>query len=350
MLDVVAPGVLIPTTDIQGSNGYNPNVSIHTLNGGTILSSDYPNQDYTVWFMGTSAACPHAAGIAALILSYRPNLTQTQVRQAIESSCTKLSGYTFSNNSNHPNGTWNNEVGHGLVNAFLALARAAGGYGVTFNLNGASGTPPSAQVVSSGGYAATPSPPTRPGYTFGGWYLSPDGYGAPINLCAYPINTDRTFYVKWLSSNVTSGIDFVINNNSSYELYNVGIELIGKLGTNNYFTTFISGEPGGISPGSYAGYPNNGDDLSVPGGTGISAIYPNIYARITGGGTVYVRANTYVNFSNSGNFISDHLGNDYGLPYPRGSSIPYSGRRMLPLPCWIIGEYRNSKKNIHHIY
>jgi hypothetical protein len=120
-------------------------------------------------------------------------------------------------------------------------------------------------------------------------------------------------------------------------LYNVGIELIGKLGTNNYFTTFISGEPGGIPPGSYAGYPNNGDDLSVPGGTGISAIYPNIYARITDGGTVYVWANidntdiigSYVNFSNSGNFISDHLGNDYGLPYPRGSSIPYSGRRML---------------------
>jgi uncharacterized repeat protein (TIGR02543 family) len=337
MLDVVAPGVLIPTTDIQGNAGYNPNNQIHTDNGGTKLSSDYANQDYTVWFTGTSAACPHVAGIAALILSYRPDLTAAQVRQAIESSCTKLSGYTFSNNSNHPNGTWNNEVGHGMVNAFLALAKAAGGYGVVFRLNGATGAPPSAQIVSPGGYVTIPSPPTRPDYTFGGWYLSPEGSGAPLNLSAYPINDSVYFYAKWLSPNITSGIDFVIYNNSSYELYNAGIELIGKLGTNNYFTTFISREPGGLPPGGSAGYPNNGDDLSVPGGIGISDIYLNMYARITGGATVYIRtkiddviyAGSYVNFSDSGNFISDYLGNDYGLPSPLGSYMPYSGRRML---------------------
>jgi hypothetical protein len=50
-------------------------------------------------------------------------LTQAQVRQAIESTCTKLSGYSFSSNSNHPNGTWNSEVGHGLVNAYAALQK-----------------------------------------------------------------------------------------------------------------------------------------------------------------------------------------------------------------------------------
>ncbi|MDR2066081.1 MAG: S8 family serine peptidase, partial [Prevotellaceae bacterium] len=102
MLDVVAPGVDIYTTDIQGSSGY--------VTG-----------DYHASFNGTSAACPHVAGVAALILSVRPDLTQSQVRQAIESTCTKLSGYSFSSNSNHPNGTWNNQVGHGLVNAYAAL-------------------------------------------------------------------------------------------------------------------------------------------------------------------------------------------------------------------------------------
>jgi subtilisin family serine protease len=101
-LDVVAPGVDIYTTDRQGNAGY--------VSG-----------DYYASFSGTSAACPHVAGIAALILSVRPDLTQAQVRQAIESTCTKLSGYSFSTNSNHSNGTWNNQVGHGLVNAYAAV-------------------------------------------------------------------------------------------------------------------------------------------------------------------------------------------------------------------------------------
>jgi subtilisin family serine protease len=116
-LDVVAPGVLIPTTDRQGNNGYN----YITTNTNDPAYSDYSNKDYTGKFNGTSSACPHVAGVAALILSVRPDLTQSQVRQAIESTCTKLSGYSYSSNSSHPNGTWNNQTGHGLVNAYAAL-------------------------------------------------------------------------------------------------------------------------------------------------------------------------------------------------------------------------------------
>jgi hypothetical protein len=97
-LDVVAPGVNILSTT---------------------LNNNYNSQD------GTSFAAPIVSGIAALILSVRPDLTQTQVRQAIESTCTKLSGYSFSTNSNHPNGTWNNQAGHGLVNAYAALNSVA---------------------------------------------------------------------------------------------------------------------------------------------------------------------------------------------------------------------------------
>jgi subtilisin family serine protease len=93
--------VQIYTTDISGSAG-------HT------------SGDYISDFKGTSAACPNAAGVVALILSANPNLTQLQARQILESNTDKLSSYTFTNVSGQPNGTWNSEVGHGRVNACKA--------------------------------------------------------------------------------------------------------------------------------------------------------------------------------------------------------------------------------------
>jgi subtilisin family serine protease len=108
MLDVVAPGVLIPTTAMGG--GYMQN------------------------FNGTSSAAPHVAGVAALILSVNPTLTAQQVRNIIESTAQRIRPdlHLFSTVQGRPNGTWNNQVGHGLVNAFAAVS-AAGGNDVNFN-------------------------------------------------------------------------------------------------------------------------------------------------------------------------------------------------------------------------
>ena len=130
MLDLVAPGVLIPSTDIQGRRaGCNPQKPLHTDAGGRKIHDDFDDYDYTVWFNGTSAACPHVAGVAALVLSVNPNLTQAEVRQIISSTCTKINeysshnsrGYVYSNSHNHPYGRWNNQVGYGAVNAYEAV-------------------------------------------------------------------------------------------------------------------------------------------------------------------------------------------------------------------------------------
>ena len=110
-LDLVAPGLLIPTTDYKYS---------------------YANNVYDTAFAGTSAAAPHVAGVAALVLSVNPCLTREEVTYILESTCTKVRPdlYNYATNSNHPNGTWNIEVGHGLVNAYEAvlLAQQMGGY------------------------------------------------------------------------------------------------------------------------------------------------------------------------------------------------------------------------------
>ena len=109
-LDVVAPGDSIFTTGrLKGA-----------LEGHTIID-DGPDNVYFPYFRETSAAAPHVAGIAALILYIKPTLTHTQVRQVIESTCTQLSGYSY--NPRPGNGLpWNSEVGHGLVNAYEAVA------------------------------------------------------------------------------------------------------------------------------------------------------------------------------------------------------------------------------------
>ncbi len=111
-LDIMAPGVFIPTTDIQNTAGYNNTNPIH--------DNDFSNRSYTNWFNGTSAATPHVAGVAALILSANPFLTGQQVRNTIESTAQKVRTdlYTYSTVSGRSNGTWNNQMGYGLVNAY----------------------------------------------------------------------------------------------------------------------------------------------------------------------------------------------------------------------------------------
>ena len=100
-LDVVAPGVNIVTL------GFNDN--------GTY---GYPSVN------GTSYAAPQVAAIAALILSVNPNLTNIEVNDIIEQTARKVGGYSYTTTADRPNGTWNNYMGYGLVDATAAVKAA----------------------------------------------------------------------------------------------------------------------------------------------------------------------------------------------------------------------------------
>jgi subtilisin family serine protease len=180
-LDVVAPGVDIYSTSMVGS-GY------PTINDGA-------NGVYTYNVKGTSLSCPHVSGIAALILSIRPSLTAAQVRHIIQFSCTKLSGYTFSNNSAHPSGTWNNQVGHGLVNAYASLSLLS----ITRYISRYSGdTSGGSTIYASGGYAGVTLSldPTATGLTYtwsaefygqcNRWYIWPSGSSVDVSVYVDP--------------------------------------------------------------------------------------------------------------------------------------------------------------------
>ena len=107
-LDLVAPSGYynmqgdVVTTDRMGYLGYNPY--------GVASGTDLTDKNYTQKFGGTSAACAEVSGVAALLLSLQPNLTNSDVRNILFSTAHDLG----------PTGK-DNTFGYGLVDAYAAL-------------------------------------------------------------------------------------------------------------------------------------------------------------------------------------------------------------------------------------
>jgi len=79
---------------------------------GVAVYSTYKKGKY-VTFSGTSASCPHVAGVAALVISANPYLTNDEVRALIQDTARDLG----------PSG-WDAGFGYGLVDAAAAVSAA----------------------------------------------------------------------------------------------------------------------------------------------------------------------------------------------------------------------------------
>ena len=96
----------------------NYGAGLDILAPGFNIYSTFPG-NRTLVDSGTSMACPHVAGVAALILERNSELTVSQVNSIICSNAKKVQGINF--NVTKPDGLWNEEYGYGLVDAYSSV-------------------------------------------------------------------------------------------------------------------------------------------------------------------------------------------------------------------------------------
>ena len=92
----------------------------------------------------------------------------------------------------------------GNVTCYLSAQWTAKTYTVTFNVNGSGGsvTPSSKTVTYAQKYNDLPTP-TRPGYTFTGWYTASSGGSRIISSDTVSITSNQTLYAHWSANTYT---------------------------------------------------------------------------------------------------------------------------------------------------
>ena len=168
------------TCDRTGRAGYNP---------GRSKLGDREGR-YTNRFQGTSAACPGAAGVAALVLSAAPELGWREVKALLAATAdridTERGGYDAAGHSPL--------YGHGRLNARRAVAAARGLGGVAAAAAGEPEAPPSSPAPAPRRRLevalATPAPEAR-------LFLD----GTPLELAAgpaaVPVAAGETYVLTW---------------------------------------------------------------------------------------------------------------------------------------------------------
>lgn len=99
--------------------------SLNLVAPGVNIMTTFSNSPLYSMVEGTSFAAPQVAATAALILSLDSTLTYRDVFEIICSSTTKPhnADYPFAYHGSYPYGTWNEELGYGLLNVHHALLK-----------------------------------------------------------------------------------------------------------------------------------------------------------------------------------------------------------------------------------
>lgn len=194
-LDLVAPGLDVPTTTFGNSTNVN--------------------------FSGTSAAAPHVSAVAALMLSQNSNLTYKEVGYMLQKTANKnIGGYDFDHD--YLGGSWNYEVGFGLVNMKAALDAAHASITSSNAVTLSGNTYLTTNTSNYAGTTLTVSP-NYLGYTYfwsatftgscDRWYIWPsnDGHGSSADISIY-LNPGQSGGTLRVSCKVYNGLTYIGTN------------------------------------------------------------------------------------------------------------------------------------------
>ncbi|TLF44465.1 S8 family serine peptidase [Maribacter aurantiacus] len=117
---VITVGAITNTGTIQGYSSRGPEMNlVAPSGGGNVRTTDRPGApgynggNYTNTFGGTSAACPQVSGVAALMLSLNPNLTEQNLKNILHTTAYPMGPTGF-----------DNTYGHGRLDAQKAVQSA----------------------------------------------------------------------------------------------------------------------------------------------------------------------------------------------------------------------------------
>jgi subtilisin family serine protease len=117
---VISVGASTMSDERWSSGNYGSELDVVAPGGTSNITTTTINNAYIYDFNGTSAACPHAAGVMGLILSVNPCLNWSDAATVLKLSCDKINECNEQFSTNGWDGR-NDKVGFGRVNAARAV-------------------------------------------------------------------------------------------------------------------------------------------------------------------------------------------------------------------------------------
>lgn len=212
-LDVVAPGVEVLSTIPENNIGF---------------------------MSGTSIATPHVSGVAALMIAANPNLKREEVVRIIEMTAKKISPggvYAYYSYQDRYNGTWNQELGYGLIDATAAVS-----YAWFSNQIPPSGSPSLEYYIPTGGIPYNDGTIVIPGiynyypYCATGCFSIPDSYtnSAYTYFWHFSTSGDPYWYPSFNFVGNNSGVEMSIPRPSVNSVLSISCEVFN--GPTHVFT------------------------------------------------------------------------------------------------------------------